>query len=121
MTILLDTPVPETGHLSVRVHADVQISISAVEAQRRVTQYVHQKISSQMHGGPPALILSQRVCWRVPVHLTFPSVGDAGSVGNIDVDVETGEPLITPAVVEEIERHAEDLARRITSAPAGPV
>ena len=121
MTILLDTPVPETGHLSVRVHADVQIRISAVEAQRRVTHYVHRKISSQMHAGPPALILSQRVCWRVPVHLTFPSVGDAGSVGNIDVDVDTGEPLITPAVVEEIERHAEDLARRITSAPASRV
>ena len=86
MSIMLDMPVPETGHLSVRVHTDVQISISAAEAQRRVTRYVHGKISSQMHGGTPALILGQRVCWRVPVHLTFPSVGEAGIVGNMDVD-----------------------------------
>ena len=107
MSIMLDMPMPETGHLSVRVHADVQISISAAEAQRRVTQYVHGKISSQMHGGTPALILGQRVCWRVPVYLTFPSVGEAGIVGNMDVDVETGESLMTPALVEEIEHHFE--------------
>ncbi len=119
MTILLDIPVPETGRLSVHIHADVQINTSAVDAQRRVTRYVHGRISSQMHGGSPALILSQRVYWRVPVHLTFPSLGDAGVVGAVDVDVETGEILITPVLVEEIEHHAEDLARRAAPASAG--
>ncbi len=119
MTILLDTPVPETGRLSLHIHADVQINISAGEAQRRVTRFVHGQISSLMHGGTPALILSQRMCWRIPVHLTFPSVGDAGVVGAIDVDVETGEVLVTPALVEEIERRAEDLARRVIPASAG--
>lgn len=115
MTILLETPVPETGRLSVHVDADIQINISAIEAQRRVTQYVHAKISSQMHGKSPTLILGQRAYWRTPVHLTFPSIGDAGTVGTIDVDVETGEATTTESVVQEIERHAEELARRIAS------
>jgi hypothetical protein len=115
MSILLETPVPETGRLSVHVDADVQINISAVEAQRRVTRYVHDKISSQMHGESPTLILGQRAYWRTPIHLTFPSIGDAGPVGSIDVDVETGEANFAQSVIQEIERHAEDLARRVTS------
>ena len=118
MTILLETPVPETGRLSVHVHTDVQINVSAVEAQRRVTQFVHRKISSQMHGETPTLMLGERVCWRVPVHLTFPSIGDAGSVGMIEVDVETGEANLAEPVIQDIERHAEDLARRIAPATA---
>lgn len=118
MTILLETSVPETGHLSVRVHADVQINIAATEAQRRATQVVHRRISSQMHGETPILALGQRAYWRVPIHLTFPSLGDVGRVGAIDVDVETGEVNATESVIQEIERHAEDLARRVASPAA---
>ena len=116
MTILLETPVPETGRLSVHVHADVQINVSAAEAQHRVTQFVHRRLSSQMHGEAPTLVLGKRPCWRVPVHLTFPAIGDAGWVGVIDVDVESGEADTADPAIREIERHAEDLARRITPA-----
>jgi hypothetical protein len=118
MTILLETSVPKTGRLSVHIHADMQINVSAEEAQHRVTQFVHRQISSQMHGETPILILGERACWRVPVHLTFPSLGDLGSVGDIDIDVETGETTTPESIIQEIEHHAEDLARRLTSAPA---
>jgi hypothetical protein len=118
MTILLESRVPETGHLTVHVHADVQINFSAREAQRRVTQFVHAQISSQMHGETPVLNLRERAQWRVPVHLTFPSVGDAGAVGAIQVDVETGELDVDNIVIQEIEANAENLARRLALAPA---
>jgi len=118
MTILIETPVPETGRLAVRVHADVQINVTATEAQRRVTQFVHRRISSQMHGETPILALGERASWRVPVHLTFPSFGNAGRIGAIDVDVETGEISVTESVIQDIERHAEDLARRAAPAAA---
>jgi hypothetical protein len=116
MTILLESPVPDVGRLSVHIHADVQINIAAAEAQRRATQFVHQRISSQIHGETPILILSQRACWRVPIHLTFPSIGDAGQVGAIDVDVETGEMNTASSLIQEIERNAEDIARRLSPA-----
>ena len=118
MTILLEAIVPETGHLSVHVHADVQINVSAAEAQKRVTQFAHRRISSQMHGEKPTLHLSQRAHWQVPIHLTFPLIGDAGCVGVIQVDVETGELQTNDHVIMEIERHAEALARRVTPATA---
>jgi hypothetical protein len=94
----------------------VQINVSPAAAQRRVTQFVHRRISSQMHGETPTLVLGEQACWRVPVHLTFPSIGDAGQVGSIDVDIETGEFDTAESLQREIERHAEALARRITPA-----
>jgi hypothetical protein len=115
MTILLQTPVPESGRLSIHVHADVQINVTAVEAVRRVTQFVHQKISSQMHGETPVLILGERAYWRVPVYLTFPSFGNVGSVGSIDVDVETGEALTNEEIIHQLEHHAEEITRRLSS------
>jgi hypothetical protein len=116
MAVILETPIPETGRLSLHVHQDVQINVSAAEAQRRVTQFVHRRISSQMHGETPTLVLGEQACWRVPVHLTFPSIGDAGEVGSIDVDVETGEFDMGELIQQKIQRHAEALARRITPA-----
>lgn len=113
--VLLETQtVPQTGLMTVSVHREVQINVSATEAQHRVTQFVHRKISSQMHAETPTLTLGGRTCWRVPIHLTFPSFGDVGLVGVIDVDVESGELQTGTAVVQEIERHAENIALRIT-------
>lgn len=116
MTILLETPHPVTERLWLHIHTDVQINISADQAQHNITQYVHSKISSQMHAESPILVLGPRVCWRVPIHLTFPSIGDVGQVGTIDVDVETGQAEITEAIIQDIECHAEDIARRFTFA-----
>ena len=90
--------------------SDGQSNVSDVEAQRRVTRFAHGEISSQMHGGIPKLILGDAVIWSVPVHLTFPSVGDAGVVGYIEVDVKTGELNTSLEVIGEIESHAENLA-----------
>ena len=115
MTILLETPHPVRERLLLHIHADVPINISATQAQHDITEYVHSKISSQMHAKNPILVLGSRVYWRVPIHLTFPSFGDAGQVGTIDVDVETGQAEITKALIQEIESHAEDIARRFTS------
>lgn len=103
MTILVETDVPESGRLSLHVHAEVEIHISAQEAASRVTQFVHSQISSQMHGGMPILVLKEKPYWQVPVHVTFPSIGDAGTVGAIDVDVASGSMNTTESVIEEIE------------------
>jgi hypothetical protein len=96
----------------------MQINVSAAEAQRWVTQFVHRRISSQMRGETPTLVFGEKACWRVPVHLTFPSIGDAGQVGSIDVSVETGEFDTVEPIQLEIERHAEVLALCITPATA---
>jgi hypothetical protein len=65
-----------------------------------------------MHAGEPALVVENRICWRVPVILSQTSKGDVGETGSFDVDVETGKLYITPKQITEIEGRAEDLVRR---------
>ena len=112
MTLLVETNVPESGRLSLHIHADVQINISARAAQERATKFAHQKISSQMHGEMPILVLGDHAYWQVPIQLTFPSIGNAGTIGTLQVDVETGELNDSPALIEELEKNAEHLAAR---------
>jgi hypothetical protein len=59
MTIILDTPLPKIGRFSLSVQKDIDIHISAAEAQKRVTKYVCLYISSQMHGEAPALMVGE--------------------------------------------------------------
>ena len=60
------------------------MKLSPEEARRRVNTFVHLEVSSQMHAESPRLVIGDRVCWRVPVHLTFPSFGDVDRVGFLD-------------------------------------
>ena len=85
-------------------------SVTAISARQKVTGFVADEISAQMHGGEPVLVMGEQICWRVPVILSLPPSGDRGEVGAIDVDVETGQLLLSPSLVQEIENRAEYLA-----------
>jgi hypothetical protein len=104
--------VPTTGVLMVQVNQAVHINVSAEEAQRKVSVFVLKKISNLMHGETPTLVLGEQPSWRVPVHLTFPTTGDVGQIGTIDVDVTSGELCASPDIIAAIAVHAESTARR---------
>ena len=108
------------GVLTLQVDQKVEVNVSAEEAQRKVSRFVHMEISTQMHAETPMLVVGDKITWRVPVHLTFPSFGDVGCVGFIHVDPVTGELEIPQSVIKEIERNAEDLAVRFTSPATQP-
>jgi len=84
-------------------------------AARKVSRFVLDNISYLMHGGDPTLVVSDRAYWRVPIILTFPTHGAVGDVGTIDVDAVTGELQTSPALIEEITRHADELAACLPS------
>ena len=108
--VILELETPETGLFALDIQRTIEIVISSAEAQKRVTRYVLLHLSSQMHGGTAVLVAAERGVWRVPVHLTFPTHGDVGSVGFIDVDVQTGELLVGETVMKELEQNATALA-----------
>jgi len=88
------------------------VNISAYAARQKVNSFVLSEICYMMHAAEPALVLDDRICWRVPVRLSLTSVGDVGEVGTIDVDVETGQMHIFPQQITEIEARAQDIANR---------
>ena len=89
---------------------NAQFNYSAPAAQRRVNRFVADEIGYLLRGGEPTLVVSERMLWRVPILLALPTTGPLGEVGNIDVDVETGQIAATTEQIAAISRHAEDLA-----------
>lgn len=109
----------ELGKLTLQLDYQIDIKISAHEARRRVNNWAHLELSSQMRAGQPQLLVNAegKARWRVPLHLTFPALGDVGIVGFIPVDVQSG--LVTPSInlIEDIKYNAQALAQRFTSVP----
>ena len=98
-----------------------RVLISAADARRAVSRFVLDEVSYLMGGEQPSLAKADRWYWRVPVVLTYPTQGTVGTIGSIDVDAESGDLMVTPALIEELERNAQTLAGRSTpqTAPQG--
>jgi hypothetical protein len=107
---------PSPSRIEVSISASADIHITATVARRRVSRLVISEIGNLLYGGEPSLVVSERICWRVPILLAYPDTGPVGQVGALDVDVETGEVLATPERLVEIDEYAQDLARRTSSA-----
>lgn len=112
MTVKVESLAPNTGQLSINIQLSVTVNVTEFSARQKVTGFVADEISTNMHAGEPTLIVGERVYWRVPVILSMPPTGDRGEVGTIDVDVETGQLQITPNIIQEMERRAEYFATR---------
>lgn len=114
MSVEVHTLTPRAGQLAIDVHLSATVNVTAFSAQQKVTGFVADEVSTNMHGGEPRLVVSERIYWRVPVIFSMPPTGDRGEVGTIDVDVETGQLMTTRALIEEIEHRAEYLAAHPT-------
>lgn len=106
MTIILDNyAVPEKG--PVKVNLSFEIKVTAEEARRKVNRWLLNEVSYMIGAEPPTLVVAARTVWRVPAWIGFPSVGRVGTIGTVDVDVETGEMIDPPGCKVEIERYLE--------------
>ncbi len=110
MSVEVHTLTPQAGQLAIDIRLSATVNVTEFSARQKVTGFVADVISTNMHGGEPRLVVGERICWRVPVILSMPPTGDRGEVGAIDVDIETGQLMITHALIKEIERRAEYLA-----------
>jgi len=116
MTVVLKWPpqFDDRVHVDIRIQAD--LNVSAYVARRQVTTYLIDNVSDHLSGETPDLVVDdERLLWRVPVVLYLTSQGRVGQVGTIDVDAQTGQLQITPALIEDIEQRARQLAVYTTS------
>ena len=109
---------PASADLEIDTRVRVRMAITAFTAQRKVSRLVPERVSNLLCGEEPTFLVGDRVRWRVPVWLGFPKKGLVDKVGDIDVDVETGEILFDQRLLEEISERADVLARRTLSTPA---
>jgi hypothetical protein len=116
MTIILDQyTLPEKGKVELKVERSFEIRVSAEEARRQVSRWLLNEVSYLMGADPPTLVVKERIIWQVPAWIGFPYVGRVGTVGMIEVDVETGEMNNTPERQAELQRRAKELAAQLPS------
>jgi hypothetical protein len=102
--------IPHFGQVEFTLQVSGQIHYSAEVARRLVGRFIANEIAYLLRSGEPTLVMGSRIVWRVPVLLALPSQGMVGTVGHIDVDVETGELAITPELIHQIQENAEQKA-----------
>ncbi len=102
--------IPRFGKVEFTIQVSGHIHYSAEAARRAVGRFVAGEIAYLLRSGEPSLVMTERIVWRVPVDLTLPSHGVVGTVGQIDVDVETGELDVTPEMIRRIQENAEQKA-----------
>jgi hypothetical protein len=112
MAITLETiNLPTSGPLNLELTLTANIQVVAEKARRLVSVFVGNHIGDLLHGEAPDLVLREDgVYWRVPVVLSSRSLGRIGSVGVIDVHVETGELRLTDEIIREIQKNARRFA-----------
>jgi len=91
------------------VHLSVEVNVTAAIARRKVNAFLATHVGNLLLAGDPVLTLSERIAWRVPVDLTAPPAGRLGRVGEVDVDVESGELLLNDAQIAEMRERAHRL------------
>jgi hypothetical protein len=108
--------VPPTVDLEINIRLRATVQVTAFSAQRKVSRLMLDRVSNLLCGNEPTLVVSERLRWRVPIWLGFAESGLVGKVGEVDVDVETGEILFDQHLLEQIGERADALARRSLSA-----
>lgn len=104
MTILLEQQaLPEQGIFELNIQRSIEIKVTAEQARRKVNLWLLNEVSNMMGAREPILAIGERITWRVPVVLTAPHVGMVGIIGEIDIDVQTGEMNVTPEHVTKLQ------------------
>lgn len=89
------------------------IQVTAAYARRKVNRLMLDRVSYLLLAGEPTLIYADRWYWRVPIDLTFPSLGRVGCVGEIDVDTTSGQVEFTDEALAQIAQTADCLAQKV--------
>jgi hypothetical protein len=90
MQIILEPySIPERG--TFQIQETITIQISSDEARRQVDRWLLHEVNMQMGAEQPVLVIGKKSVWRVPVYWSTPHAGRVGIVGNIEVDVLSGE------------------------------
>ena len=98
--------VPHTGQMHINIQLSLDVNITAVTARRKVNAYLATHVGNLLLADEPALTISERVVWRVPVDITNPAEGRLGRVGEVDVDVENGNMYLTDSQITAIKENA---------------
>jgi hypothetical protein len=108
---------PSQAEVRIEVSVTATLAVTAESAQRKVSRLLLDRVGNLLYGERPSLVAGKRLVWRVPVWLGLPTTGAVGQIGTLDVDVQTGELLYSPSLLNELAERGNALAQRATFDP----
>lgn len=103
------------GHREPTSKHAFSLPLSAEDAMIKVNYWLLMDVDVMIDAGEPVLALNRdEVVWRVPAIFTVPETGTVNKVGQVDVDVKTGEMLNIPVLRAEIAQTARALTNHVT-------
>lgn len=118
---MTDLAFPTGSRVVMNVQVSADFNISAQVARQKANRWLIMNLGDQLWAGEPELLISSRLVWRLPVHLSLSVGGYLGQVGELRVDAQTGDISVSaPQTLEQMAEQAEALYERATlSARAG--
>jgi len=118
MTVALGWPqVPAGSRVTLKIEVTTDFNISAFVARQKANYFLSVNAGNMLFAGEPELVISDVLRWRVPVLFGTPVRGCLGKVGELLIDVDTGDVIVEDTVqLEEMLHRAEVLYS--DSAPA---
>lgn len=100
-------PKPRAYGLSVEVHVQTTVALTAEDARRRVNKEIVTELGTGLGAGQPELqVVDEQLFWRVPIVLSLPRLGALGTVGAVTVDARTGDISLSGEDQERLINHA---------------
>lgn len=110
---------PERTRVTFRIEVSSEFNISSYVAKQQANRFLAMNVGNLLYAGEPELLLGQKLQWRVPVLYALPKVGKLGKVGEVLVNVDTGDVTFAEMTTQEdIERNVEALYHS-AALPAG--
>lgn len=109
MSRILVSTEPKQGvyGLSVEVHVQTTVALTAEDARRRVNKEIVPELGTGLGAGQPELqVVDEQLFWRVPIVLSLPRLGALGTVGAVTVDARTGDITLSGEDQERLINHA---------------
>ena len=115
-TVIPGFQLPQHAKVNIKIDVSSEINVTSFIAMQKVNRFLTLKVGNLLRADTPELILAGRLLWRVPIVYSIPSKGKLGKVGEISVDVRTGEILVEQMTPKEvIEAGAESLLKSSSS------
>ena len=109
---ITSSPLPEQAEINLRIEVKSRFNITSLVACQNVNLFLLFNLGNLVTAGEPILLIGEKLRWRVPVIYSLPGKGQLGQVGELAVNVETGEIIMEesqPSSLEEMDRHVEYL------------
>lgn len=113
--ILLDHFIlPKKGRVNLQFNWSFDIRITAEEARQCVDDWLFDDVSTMITAGEPLLVVDgPTAVWRVPAIFTAAHIGEVGTAGTADVDVQTGVLINANTCKARILQGAHVLAQKM--------